>query len=88
MEANRLGIQILQDLSITGFDDLEFSAVSNRPLTTIHTPSRRMGEMTANALIQRIEQGISIKSTLINSELVIRHSSGPADELRVRDNTL
>ncbi|WP_271270597.1 LacI family DNA-binding transcriptional regulator [Aliamphritea hakodatensis] len=78
LEAPRLGIRVPQQLSVTGFDDQDWAAVSNPGLTSVHTPSRRMGDATARALMDNIEQNTAIASQLIDSHLVIRDSSGPA----------
>ena len=81
LEAPRLGINVyLQQLSVTGFDDQDWAAVSNPGLTSVHTPSRRMGDATARALMNYIDHGSPIESQLIDSHLVIRQSSGPVSQ--------
>lgn len=49
--AMALGLKIPQDISITGFDDIELATVAPVPLTTVHVPHRRMGQFAAEALI-------------------------------------
>ncbi|WP_261841280.1 LacI family DNA-binding transcriptional regulator [Aliamphritea ceti] len=78
LEAPRLNISVPRQLSVTGFDDQDWAAVSNPGLTSVHTPSRRMGDATARALMANIEYGTLISNQLIESHLVIRGSSGAA----------
>lgn len=79
LEAPRLGLSIPDDLSVTGFDDQDWAAVSNPGLTSVHTPSTRMGIATANALVANISDAVPISSQLIDSRLVVRGSSGPVN---------
>lgn len=47
-------INIPDDISITGFNDIATSAYTTPPLTTIHAPSEVMGEIAAEIVTQRI----------------------------------
>lgn len=49
------GIKIPEEVSIIGFDDLPFSAISSPPLTTIRVPKQAMGRIATSRLIQRIK---------------------------------
>lgn len=53
--ARRLGLSVPQELSVTGFDDIELASVVTPGLTTVHVPHRKMGETAAAALIGMIE---------------------------------
>ncbi len=46
-----LGLNVPNDVSVTGFDDIELSLVLDPPLTTIHVPHRRMGQSAAQLLL-------------------------------------
>ncbi len=52
--ARTLGLQVPQDVSITGFDDIELATVVDPPLTTVHVPHRDMGRRAARALVSMI----------------------------------
>ena len=39
----RLGLRVPEDISITGFDDIDIAPFVEPPLTTVHVPHRRMG---------------------------------------------
>jgi LacI family transcriptional regulator len=52
--AKDLGLRVPQDLSITGFDDIELANLSEPALTTVHVPHRQMGRRAAEILVQMI----------------------------------
>lgn len=49
---NQNGIKVPDNISVVGFDDLPYSAVSNPPLTTIKVHGREMGEEAVHRLIE------------------------------------
>lgn len=51
---NEFHIQVPEDISIIGFNDISASAYSTPPLTTIHAPSEVMGEYAASFIDQQI----------------------------------
>jgi LacI family transcriptional regulator, gluconate utilization system Gnt-I transcriptional repressor len=53
-ECQRRGIRVPEDLSIVGFNDLEYSAVAFPSLTTVATPRYRIGERAAEIVLQII----------------------------------
>ncbi len=57
------GYQIPDDISIFGFDNISYGAVSEPPLTTIHVHKREMGEMAVRELVRvsGAEGGIKMK---------------------------
>ena len=68
-------IKIPDDFSIVGFDDIESSAWSQPPLTTVRILTEEMGEKSAHRLIEKIKDPSSMPTTiLIGAELVIRES--------------
>jgi DNA-binding LacI/PurR family transcriptional regulator len=46
------GLRIPQDVSLIGFDNLEFSGIVHPPLTTIHRPKYEMGYVVVEALLR------------------------------------
>lgn len=75
-EAQRLHLNIPLDLSLMGFDDLEWSSATSPPLTTIQLPVIEMGKTTAEVLIDHLENGTHLTSRLMDSSaLIVRGST-------------
>jgi len=55
-KARDLGIKVPDDISITGFDDIELAKHVSPALTTVHVPHRQMGHIAAKSLINLIEK--------------------------------
>lgn len=76
-EARALGFEVPKRLSISGFDDLEIVAEMEPPLTTVHVPSRVIGERVADMLIASIA-GRPVTSVIeLAASLVVRSSTAP-----------
>lgn len=54
------GLEVPEDVSVVGFDDLEFSAFLQPALTTIAQPAYEMGYQSAELLIDMLDEGGSI----------------------------
>jgi LacI family repressor for deo operon, udp, cdd, tsx, nupC, and nupG len=50
--AKRLGMRLPDDLSVVGFDDIQFARYMDPPLTTISQPLRAIGEGTVRLLLE------------------------------------
>jgi LacI family transcriptional regulator len=69
-------VRIPGDVSVIGYDDINIAGLIRIPLTTIHQPKFRMGEIAASQLIDKIERaerGIA-RQFLIQPKLVERES--------------
>ena len=73
-EAERRRVTIPDDVSLMGFDDLDWAAVSSPPLTTIHLPTEDMGRQAAMAIIDRLDKGIKIENLRIDADIIERGS--------------
>ena len=58
-----------------GFDDIQNAAFQNPRLTTIRQPLRRMGELAAETLLNRIGGGDYPKIIAVEPELIVREST-------------
>lgn len=76
LECQRQGIRVPEDLAIAGFDDVELAAQVIPSLTTVRIPRYRIGEVSANVLLQRIEHLSSPTSTIdLGFEIIQRQST-------------
>ena len=77
------GYQVPGDVSVVGFDDLPFCAISNPPLTTIKVYNREMGRAAVRRLVEMAKHGadyctkIQVRSSFVERESV-RDLSRPA----------
>lgn len=75
------GLQIPQDISVIGYDDIAVSEYYDPPLTTIHQPIREVGVQAARMLIQQIEDperpcgDIILKTELVRRASVLQRKS-------------
>lgn len=75
--ARELGLQIPNDLALTGGDDVEFAEFLEVPLTTFHIPLRDIGGRAAEILLARINgEAQTAQQVVLTPTLVVRRSSG------------
>jgi LacI family transcriptional regulator len=68
------GIKIPVDISVMGFDNLDWSKHAAPPLTTIDLPAEKMGQEVASQIMESLEKAQPIVSTLLTANIVIRCS--------------
>jgi LacI family transcriptional regulator len=79
------GLCVPRDVSVVGFDDVPLAIFSDPQLTTIRQPLQRMGQIAAKTLIDQIERKAEFQPEIvIEPELIVRASSGPARRLLSR----
>ncbi|MCX5517407.1 LacI family DNA-binding transcriptional regulator [Kaistia defluvii] len=76
-EARREGIRVPEDISITGFDDVEIAGETDPALTTVRVPAAEIGTLAADHLIRCIEGEPIPMSTQLEAALIVRGSTGP-----------
>ncbi|MDR1948556.1 MAG: LacI family DNA-binding transcriptional regulator [Spirochaetaceae bacterium] len=70
------GLRVPDDISVIGFDNIELSAMTNPPLTTIEQPGIQMGHQACELLIERIHNPRTAKKRIImDTELIVREST-------------
>lgn len=70
------GIRVPEDVSIVGYDDIDFSAAAIVPLTSVRQPSREMGTAAAQMLLAQLDAPDRAVSHLqFTPELVVRQST-------------
>jgi DNA-binding LacI/PurR family transcriptional regulator len=67
----QLGLRIPADISIVGFDDLDFAAYLNPPLTTIEQPKRSFGEKIFQTLLGLLKGEVNQRIMML-PKLIIR----------------
>jgi DNA-binding LacI/PurR family transcriptional regulator len=74
--AQRRGLRVPLDVSISGFDDIPVAAVSVPALTTVRMPTQAM-VVAALDLVIGPSTAVSDSHPVLRPELVIRASTGP-----------
>jgi LacI family transcriptional regulator len=70
------GLEIGQDLAVTGYGDILLAEYSQPPLTTIHQPTYALGQQACRMLIARLHgEKIENEHVVFKPSLVIRQSS-------------
>lgn len=71
------GLRIPEDMAIVGYDDMEFCAHAQVPLTTVRIPKRALGEKAVEMLVSMLRNGgqTGTRSARLPVELVIRESA-------------
>jgi len=77
-------LRVPDDISVVGFDDIAMAVHANPPLTTIAQPKQRMGQLAIQLLLQmlRDEPVPGEGYTLVDSPLIVRQSTAPANPTR------
>ncbi|WP_374763753.1 LacI family DNA-binding transcriptional regulator [Yunchengibacter salinarum] len=72
------GIQIPQDISVVGFDDVVFATLAVPPLTTVHFPVDDMGHLAADLILSKCYgEERDIGALRFKPRLVVRNSVAP-----------
>ncbi len=76
-ELQRSGKVVPADVSIVGFDDVDFARRVSPPLTTIRQSPVDLGRRAATALLDRVlgQKGTSFTHQLLDVELIVRSST-------------
>ena len=76
----KAGVKVPEQCSVTGFDDVAFSALGAPALTTVRQPMEAMGELAVNIVMEGINAELekrewNVANHKMNPELVIRDST-------------
>ena len=73
--AHDLGFNLPNDLSISGFDNIEFGKYCTPPLTTVMQPAERIGEVAMTLMCDILRGQIAPEiHEMLPTELVVRAS--------------
>lgn len=67
-----MGLRIPEDVSVTGFDDIDLAVVLDPALTTVHVPHRRMGQAAATLLLRLRARKENVANIVFETTLVER----------------
>ncbi|HZV66439.1 MAG TPA: LacI family DNA-binding transcriptional regulator [Telluria sp.] len=74
-EAQTLGFRLPADISVTGFDNIQFGNYTSPPLTTVDLQSERMGATAMEKLLDIIDGKPIASYTKIEPQLILRAST-------------
>lgn len=69
------GLQVPNDVSVVGFDDIPMARFTQPPLTTVAQDTTRAGELLVETLLKLVRDEPA-ESTMLPAELVVRRSCG------------
>jgi LacI family transcriptional regulator, repressor for deo operon, udp, cdd, tsx, nupC, and nupG len=69
------GLRVPQDMSVAGFDDIEFAGMAIPALTTIRQPRRELGRQGALALLELLQGRTPPKRLRLDTQLIERAST-------------
>ena len=75
--ADRMGLAVPRDVSVTGFDDIEIAQISRPRLTTVHVPHREMGRQAAQMLVAMLAGDRPPASVRLETDIRMRETLGP-----------
>lgn len=76
LEAQKMGLHLPGDLSVTGFDDLDLSAELEPALTTVQVGAEFIGQQAAQSLIQAVEHKAPVTGVCLPTRLAVRATTG------------
>ncbi len=69
-----MGKTVPHDLSVMGFDNLDWASETVPPLTTIDLPAASMGHIVARDLVECLENGSALTKRLLDVQIIERAS--------------
>ena len=73
--AQSLGFKLPEDISVAGFDNIQYGLYTSPPLTTVDLQSERMGAVAMEKLIATIDGKEPPSTTMIEPQLILRGST-------------
>jgi LacI family transcriptional regulator len=72
--AQTLGFKLPEDISVAGFDNIQYGLYTSPPLTTVDLQSERMGTAAMEKLLAAIDGKPALNATTIEPQLILRNS--------------
>jgi len=79
-EMTRNRIRVPEDISIVGYDDIDFAAAAAVPLTSVRQPRQQLGRTAARMLIEEstADESHQHQQVIFEPQLIVRQSTRPA----------
>lgn len=77
LAAREAGINVPEQLSVVGFDDIEAATYVTPPLTTLQQPRFEMGQLSVGMLLDLVESK-PVANRVLPCRLMVRSSTGPS----------
>ena len=86
------GLNVPQDVSVVGFDDVRSAAFENPALTTVRQPLHRMGKLAAETVLRQLQPGTvgtqPESHLVVEPEMLVHASTAcPVSTARVSDSS-
>lgn len=79
--AHDMGLRVPEDLSVTGFDDVDYTTMFHPHLTTVAQPCYEMGQVSLKILLRMLGgEQVSRTHTFLPHKLVVRESVAARNE--------
>jgi LacI family transcriptional regulator len=72
------GLRVPEDVSLVGFDDIDFCQYVSPPLTTVRLDRAAMGRGAVQRLVSMVETTEETTPLIVPTRLIVRKSTGPA----------
>ena len=69
------GLKVPEDISVIGYDDIEFAQISSVPLTTIHQENHLIGSIAMKILLRKLDNINAEKSQILIKPYVVERNS-------------
>lgn len=77
-EFEAAGLNVPRDVSVVGFDDIDFAVLTKPPLTTINLPRNELGRRAVEMLLKILDNPQELGAEIrVPTNLVIRQSTAP-----------
>ena len=80
------GLKIPEDISVIGFDDIDYAAFFNPALTTVRQPVKEIADSTGEIMVELLELRENHKHVQFSTQLMIRDSSCANKKMEVMEN--
>lgn len=77
VRARKMGLVVPDDVSVTGFDDLEIASITSPPLTTVRAPHQEMGREAARVLVQMVGGKAPGSIAPLATKIILRGTLAP-----------